>query len=269
MDLPGRIVVAHHYDRESENRIHGDFTAAEYGFARGLVPGVALYAYLTIPVVQTLGREWLAAGRFDARFLKPVYDGERLKVLATVLETDPLRIACRLEDAQGAVRAEAVAEAGAGPEPAFDAYPLTPLPMPADRRTPTSDDLTPGLALGSKVFAFAPGHGHDLFVDLMVDPLPIYRGPGGAAHPALLVAQLNELLVQNVELGPWLHAGTAAAYFAVPLAKERLSLRARIAECYERKGHLFAVFDAACFGQRQRPVAHLRHTAIVRPRKPA
>ena len=42
------------------------------GFSGGLVPGVELYAYACHPVVRRRGRDWLAHGRMECRFLKPV-----------------------------------------------------------------------------------------------------------------------------------------------------------------------------------------------------
>jgi hypothetical protein len=37
---------------DSENRIHGDELAKEYGFEGGLVPGVTISAYKVHPVIE-------------------------------------------------------------------------------------------------------------------------------------------------------------------------------------------------------------------------
>ena len=71
--LPVRSVIANNFAFESDNRIHADDVAAEYGFRGGLVPGVGVFAYMTQPVVEALGRDWLERGRIAARFIKPVY----------------------------------------------------------------------------------------------------------------------------------------------------------------------------------------------------
>ena len=39
--------------------IHEDDLARQYGFKGGLVPGVTVYAWMTHPVVEALGVEWL------------------------------------------------------------------------------------------------------------------------------------------------------------------------------------------------------------------
>src|SRR5581483_10792545 len=79
-ELPPSYVTARNYATASDNRIHSDEVAALYGFSGGLVPGVGNYAYLTRPVVEALGREWLERGAMAAKFLKPVYDGETVCV---------------------------------------------------------------------------------------------------------------------------------------------------------------------------------------------
>src|SRR5262245_39358951 len=63
-----------------ENRIHADEIAAQYGFQQGLVPGVNVYGYMTVPVVESLGQQWLESGWMDVRFEAPFYDGETVVV---------------------------------------------------------------------------------------------------------------------------------------------------------------------------------------------
>src|ERR1039458_3930376 len=65
---------------DSENRIHDDQTAAAHGFRAGLVPGVTVYGYLTVPVIDRFGEDWLARGGMRVRFLQPVYAGEEVVV---------------------------------------------------------------------------------------------------------------------------------------------------------------------------------------------
>src|SRR4051794_26996314 len=51
------------------------------GSRGGLVPGVEVYAYMTHPVVERFGRDWLAHGAMDVRLRKPVYDGREVRVV--------------------------------------------------------------------------------------------------------------------------------------------------------------------------------------------
>ena len=68
--------------KESENRIHDDAVARQFGFSGGLVPGVDVYAYMTHPAVARWGRAWLERGALACRLGKPVYDGEIATVSA-------------------------------------------------------------------------------------------------------------------------------------------------------------------------------------------
>src|SRR5919199_1920553 len=43
----------------------------------GLVPGVTVYAYMTRPVVERWGRDWVERGTMTARFVQPLYDGDQ------------------------------------------------------------------------------------------------------------------------------------------------------------------------------------------------
>jgi hypothetical protein len=61
-----------------ENRIHEDGLARAYGFKGGLVPGVIVYGWMTHPVVEILGRDWLERGAFrPAHLLRGAGRGAR------------------------------------------------------------------------------------------------------------------------------------------------------------------------------------------------
>ena len=67
----------------SENRIHDDSVARQFGFQGALVPGVEVYAYMTHLPVARWGVRWLERGTAECRFMKPVYDGREVIVNAT------------------------------------------------------------------------------------------------------------------------------------------------------------------------------------------
>src|ERR1700724_327184 len=56
--------------------MHDDTVAKRFGFSGGLVPGVDVMAYMMHLPVRKWGRAFLARGLIEARFVKPVYDGE-------------------------------------------------------------------------------------------------------------------------------------------------------------------------------------------------
>ena len=80
--LPPYQVSAYNTAKASENKIHDDATAKRFGFRGGLVGGVHVYAYMTHLPVQRWGRAWLERGTGEARFGKPVYEGDIAEITA-------------------------------------------------------------------------------------------------------------------------------------------------------------------------------------------
>ena len=75
-------VQAYNTAKQSENKMHDDTVAKRFGFSGGLVPGVDVMAYMMHMPVAKWGRAFLEHGLIDARFVKPVYDGETADVTA-------------------------------------------------------------------------------------------------------------------------------------------------------------------------------------------
>src|SRR6201747_2669001 len=73
-------VSAFNTSKQSENKIHDDTVARKFGFSGGLVPGVDVLAYMVHMPVARWGRAFLERGVIEARFVKPVYDGELAEV---------------------------------------------------------------------------------------------------------------------------------------------------------------------------------------------
>ena len=69
-------VEAYNTAKLSENKMHDDAVARRFGFHGGLVPGVDVMAYMMHLPVAKWGRDFLEHGLIEARFVKPVYDGE-------------------------------------------------------------------------------------------------------------------------------------------------------------------------------------------------
>src|SRR5712672_1330158 len=73
-------VSAYNTAKLSENKMHDDTIAKRFGFSGGLVPGVDVMAYMMHLPVRKWGRAFLERGLIEARFVKPVYDGETADV---------------------------------------------------------------------------------------------------------------------------------------------------------------------------------------------
>ena len=246
-------VLAVNTAADSENKIHDDRVAAEFGFRGGLVPGVTVYGYMTLPVVEHFGHDWLARGAMTVRFKEPVYEGEEV-----VIEAEPGgdRLAISVADAR------AQAEAWLAAPSAVADYDERPLPEPDQRPSASHDSLAPGQVLGTIKRTLNLDESH------MSAPLPSAIGPERFAHPAILLALANELLVRNVVLGPWIHVSSAVTNYTAVRDQYPIAVYGKVAAAYERKGHEFVELDVLITSH-GRPAQHVRHTAIWRPRTPA
>ena len=56
-------VEAYNTAKQSENKIHDDAVARQYGFSGGLVPGVEVLAYMMHAPIARWGRTFLERGR--------------------------------------------------------------------------------------------------------------------------------------------------------------------------------------------------------------
>jgi acyl-coenzyme A thioesterase PaaI-like protein len=72
--------------------------------------------------------------------------------------------------------------------------------------------------------------------------------------------------MRNIALGSWIHTASEVRHYTVARDGDRLSLRGRVIDLYERRGHELVVVDLALFGENDRMVAHIRHTAIIKLR---
>src|ERR1700730_14013498 len=80
--LEAHRVQAYNTAKLSENKMHDDTVARRFGFSGGLVPGVDVMAYMMHLPVAKWGRAFLERGLIEARFAKPVYDGEIAEIRA-------------------------------------------------------------------------------------------------------------------------------------------------------------------------------------------
>jgi hypothetical protein len=234
---------------DSENRIHDDRVAAQYGFRGGLVPGVTVYGYLAEAARLHFGDEWLERGAMDVRFRQPVYHGEEIEV--SLREDGALAIV------EIAGRATGTAWVAGGEPTDASRYEESELSEP--RVAASRESLAVGTMMGTLARDLdASGSG-------MSAPLEAVIGPRRGAHPAVLLALANEILVRHVELGPWIHVASEVRNFAAVLDDDPISVRGVVTELYERKGHEFVVLDVAIFAN-GRLSEQICHTAIWRPR---
>lgn len=265
--LAPHTVRAHNFAAQSANKIHDDAVAAKLGFTGGLVPGVALYAYMTVPMARDFGADWIARGAMTGKFIKPIYDGEAAKVSARVESENPLRVVLELTNPAGelcAVGSASMPEKRAPVDPTL--YPQQ--QMPTLKLPARADALKKNSPLGSlRIDPGQAAYGGE-FVGLLeelVETLPIYTGPDAPWHPALIPMRANRLLAENVDLGPWIHTASDMTHYDSPRPGEEIWLRGFIADAFVKRGHDMVTLDLAAFGEGNRVLARILHTAIIRP----
>jgi len=255
-------VTAYNTSKQSENKIHDDAVAQRFGFRGGLVPGVDVFAYMVHLPVAKWGRTFLERGLIEARFVKPVYDGEVADVLGEVRDGElSIEVASR-----GELCATGRASLPAS-VPSFHISDFIETAVVAERRPVSVTSYEPGKWLGTVPRAWAGEAATDYLADIRErDAIYAQEGLG---HPGLLQRVMNKVLVDNAILGPWIHVGSRMQLLTAARSGDELTARAKVTGNYEKKGHRFVELDALVVANGTTPLAHCQHIAIYQPREQA
>jgi acyl dehydratase len=255
-------VSAYNTARQSENKMHDDMVARRYGFSGGLVPGVDVMAYMMHLPVRKWGRAFLERGLIEARFVKPVYDGEAAIITGT--------------DSDGALtlevesRSELCASGTASlptSAPTVSISDFREVPAIAERQPVSENSYELGKWLGTMPRAWAGDDAKAYLADIReTDPIYVNQGLG---HPGLLQRVMNRVLVDNAILGPWIHVGSRMQLLSASRAGDTITARAKVTANYEKKGHRFVELEALVVGDGTIPLAQCQHVAIYQPRAQA
>jgi len=260
MSLPPYRVSAYNTAKSSENKIHDDATAKRFGFRGGLVGGVHVYAYMTHLPVQHWGRAWLERGTGDARFGKPVYEGDIAEVTA---QEDADGLALQVHSggvlcATGRAALPAVA-------PSLSLADFRAVAARTERPPADEESLRVGDWLGMNPLSVTPEfQTQDLADTRETDPL---YAAEGIVHPGTILRCCNWALSHNVVLPAWMHMGSTVQNLGVGRVGDVLGVRARVTKNYEHKGHKWVEIDALVLANETRPLARVTHIAIYRPRQ--
>jgi len=260
-------VSAYNTSKQSENKIHDDAVAKRFGFRGGLVPGVDVMAYMMHLPVSKWGRAFLERGLIEARFVKPVYDGETADV--TCEESDG-GLAIRVES-RGQLCATGSASLPAS-APAISMSDFSQTAAVTERKPVNVTSYELGKWLGTIPRAWAGDAAKEYLTDVR-ETDAIYAsaalGHQGLGHPGLLQRVMNKVLVDNAILGPWIHVGSRMQLLNAFSSGDELTARARVTGNYEKKGHRFVELDALVVANGRTPLARCQHIAIYQPREQA
>ena len=264
--MTGRIetyrVEAYNTAKLSENKIHDDAVARRFGFGGGLVPGVDVMAYMMHLPVAKWGRAFLERGLIEARFVKPVYDGE----ITDVSGDEKEGVLSIQVESRGELCATGTASlAAAAPRLSIADY--VEVAAVSERRPVSAESYELGTWLGSIPRTWA-GEAADEYLNDVRERDPIFSREG-LGHPGLLQRVMNKVLVDNAILGPWIHVGSRMQILSAAHRGDEITVRAKVIANYEKKGHRFVELDALVVGNSTTPLAHCHHVAIYQPREQA
>jgi len=264
--MSGRLeayrLQAYNTAKQSENKMHDDTVAKRFGFSGGLVPGVDVMAYMMHMPVARWGRAFLEHGLIDARFLKPVYDGEATEVTADE-NNGVLSIEVK---SRGDLCATGSASLPAS-VPSFSISDYRGVPAVAERKPVNATSYEVGKWLGTTPRRWAGEDARGYLADIReTDPIFARESLG---HPGLIQKVMNRVLVDNAILGPWIHVGSKMQLLSAAKTGDEITARAKVTANYDKKGHRFVEVDALAVANGTTPIAHCWHIAIYQPREQA
>jgi acyl dehydratase len=230
-------VVAQNLPEHARNPIHTDQGARAAGFERALVAGVTTYAYLTHPVVEAWGEDWLAFGGGEVRFRRPVCAGDTVECRPTV------------SDDGDAVLIEACTGSGDDPRATFRAV----------RRSDAPVAMRAGERLRPRQIRLDGELGGD-YGERAGEHLALYE-ERGLVHPAVWPAIGNFVVHRDVARGSWIHTRTIVRHHALARAGRVADVQSTVVRRYQRHGES-AVLDVHIEVDGV-SVATLEHEAIV------
>ena len=255
-------VTAYNTSKQSENKIHDDTVARRFGFSGGLVPGVDVMAYMMHLPVAKWGRAFLERGVIEARFVKPVYDGE-VAELAGAESNGALAIEVQSGGQLCATGSASLPETA----PAISMAEYKEVAAVTERKPVNATSYEVDKWLGTVPRDWAGDAAREYLADIRESD-PIYA-QDGLGHPGLLQRVMNKVLVDNAILGPWIHVGSRMQLLSAAKTGDVLTARAKVTGNYDKKGHRFVELDALVVANGKTPLAHCHHIAIYQPREQA
>ena len=262
--VPSQQIIALNDAESSENRIHSDDIALKFGFTGALVSGVNVFGYLSQPLVQTFGVDWLSRGIFDVIFLKPAYHGNLLNIRSeAVAESEHARhyLTTAVND-QHTVLAKLHSWL---PQELPAINPLASMKprIETSERPEISWDVI-HLQQPAPVFLWQPTVAdNQQRIDAQRDPAALYLGAHGYLHPYYLLDACNKALMRQFVLPAWIHTGSRLILRKPLRVGQAIEVHAIPIQKWQRKGHQFIkLYIAMCTGGEV--ALEAEHSAIFR-----
>ena len=256
-------VSAYNTSKQSENKIHDDTVARQFGFSGGLVPGVDVLAYMIHLPVAKWGRAFLERGLIEARFVKPVYDGEIAEV--TGEESDGV-LSIEVES-RGELCATGTRVAAGGGAVVF-AVGFQRNRAGGRAQAGQCGVLSRSANGSARCRAPGPAMRQPNISPTSARPM---RSMRAKARPSRPVAAGDEQGAGR-QRHPRARGFTSAAGCSCCRRRavgDEITARAKVTGNYDKKGHRFVELDALVVANGKTPLAHCQHIAIYQPREQA
>ena len=248
--------TARNFAADTENRIHSDEVAAQFGFTGALVPGAAVFGHMTHVLVDALGADWLASYSADLSLLKPAYDGDELTIELTRRE-DECEVLCQ---ARGLLLAKlrsrkvpADAAGNAAPAPTTGAEAAI-----AERPEIHWDNVEVGRPFPP--WTWTPDALANAEAAAQVDDdLPCYQD--GVLHPHAILSTANRAFTRRYRLPAWIHVSSAIRFRRQLRVGDAIDVRTVPARKWRKRNYEFVDLDIA-LSVAGAVATEIKHTSI-------
>lgn len=263
-------VIAHHANHQSHNRMHKDGLPQKLGFRGAFVLGVANYGNMTRALVSSLGEAWLSRAVIEARFIKPVCEGDTLRIETLAIagrEAEQAHEVTAYNETVGGEVCAKLLSTVPTPFPALDAAAATPpneWTGPVTQRR-TWDNIVVGQAYRSLNLTLST-EDNSYWQGVLEDDLPIYQQPERPPlHPAH-VLRLVQLGYNNQFIGDnAVHSGTKAVIRKMLRIGDPVQiLTLPIAKWEKKQNHWLTIYCAV--RSNNEVYAEVYHTQIIKLR---
>ena len=241
-------IIAKNDASSSENKMHSDQVAQQYGFDGALVSGVSVFGYMTQPLVACFGEDWLSHNVIEVKFIKPAYEGDNILVRSQAAHQQEnngsnktrhfITEACN-QDGETIARLESFR-----PEALPQLNPLAQLKNSTMQISPQREVITWDkihLDKPSAVYDFSQSLDQSQhFLNWQRDKLSLYQDRTIALlHPYYLLHECNKILKSMYILPAWIHVGSRLVFRRALRIDQALQIYAVPIDKWRRKGHEF------------------------------
>lgn len=218
----------------ADNLIHTDAGARAAGFDRALVAGTTVYAYMTRPIVEAWGVDWLGGGGGELRLRKPVFDNDRVD--------------CTVGDAPAGADGLVTAEVNGEARATLEVW-----------RTAAAPEIRDGEPLKTVEVVLDQSH---LDYGLRAgDDLALY-GDRRIAPPVTWANLANSVFIADLVTGPWIHVRSRIFHEGLAPIGSTLRAESTLIKRFDSRAGERALVDIRMYADGQ-PVVTIEHEAII------